>query len=248
MVFRRGSKKKDTALILLGQAEEAGRSKEWDKAMEFAGQAREYCEKHKDDEGFSKALALYFEYKGYKALETGDHIEAATAIGRAVAFYTKMGMEAQVPHLIEAQASSFKQAGKYHMSQRRFLDAAADFEQAALAYFKLKKSAEQLESRAKAYVCRAAGEKTLAGRKNFLKQAIDMLEQAGIRTPLVRGHLEYYTALFNRLENPAKALPHLQAAAEYYAQAGRKAKVREVKQMISQIEDIPSEQPRGFTT
>ena len=242
-LFKKDSSK---ATQLLTEAQSLADNQQFEAAMKTAERAKEEFEKLDDDTGVSQSLGLYFACKGYIALEHGDNLEAATALGRSIAFYTKLGVVNEIKALIELQAKSYEKAGREKMKEKKFSEAASIYEQAALAYFRIKEVPHQLECRAKAYVCRAAGEKTLSGRKNFLKQAIDVLDQAGIRTPTVRGLMEYYTALFMQLENPQKALPHLQNALNIYMQIGNQAKVREVQAMIDRIMNAPAKDPVGF--
>ena len=218
----------------------------WEEVEELASKAREKYDQKKDKNGSLEAFALVLRAKARDFEETQDYRNAAGALTRAVLIYTKLGMIEENVHLIKKQAYDLEQSGQQNMRQKKFIEAAVDFEQAAIAHFKNNERVGQVECRAKAYICRAAVEKSISGRKNFLRQAISLFQNVGIRTPLIQGHMEYYTGLFQQLEDTQSAKKHFQLAKSYYSQANYQQGVKRIESLISMMKDEQKEEKVGF--
>lgn len=219
----------------LGHARIAGQQKRYDDAISHVEKAIELLKKEGNRKTLDLAKALYYEFLANKAIKEDRAMEAANYLGRAGGFYQRLGLIQELQKVYETQAKILLYIARNLMKERRFIEAASYFEQAAIAYQKLNKRAEELDCKAKSYVSRAAAEKTIAGRKVFLKKAVDLMEEKGSDEPIIKGQSAYYNALFVEDERPDLALQYYAEALQYFQLANAKGRIEEIKRKMEEL-------------
>ncbi|MHA1685891.1 MAG: hypothetical protein ACTSYD_05695 [Candidatus Heimdallarchaeaceae archaeon] len=235
-MFRKSKKSSsEKANQELGRARIAAQQKRYDDAIAHAQKAIELLKDEGNRKSMDLAKALYYEFLGNKAIKEDRAIEAANYLGRAGGFYHRLGLAQELQRVYELQAKILLYIARNLMKERRFVEAASYFEQAAIAYQRLNRKAEELDCKAKSYVSRAAAEKTIAGRKVFLKKAVDLMEEKGSDEPLIKAQSAYYNALFVEDERPDLALQYYAEALQYFQLANATSRVEEIKRKMAEL-------------
>ncbi|MHA1516953.1 MAG: hypothetical protein ACTSPF_15625 [Candidatus Heimdallarchaeaceae archaeon] len=144
-------------------------------------------------------------------------------------------MIAEYQRVFEQQAKILRVMAIQQMKERRFVDAASYFEQAAMAYQRLDDKADEMDCKAKSYISRAAAEKHISGRKLYLKKAVELIEERGSEEPIIKAHLAFYNALFVEDEKPEMALKYYAEALQNYQLAGSKSRIQEIKEKVEKL-------------
>lgn len=219
----------------LGKARLAAQKKNYSEASECANKAIEIFKQNENRKQLDSTKALYYEYLGMNAIKFNKALEAANYLGRSGGFYHRLGMVTEYQRIFHQQAKILRVMARQFMSDKRFVEAASHFEQAAIAYQRIDIKAEEMDCRAKSYISRAAAEKNISGRKVFLKKAVELMEEKGSDEPIIKAHLAYYNALFVEEEKPQMALKYYSEALQNYQLAGSQARIQEVKEKMQKI-------------
>ncbi|MHA1304496.1 MAG: hypothetical protein ACTSQE_09215 [Candidatus Heimdallarchaeaceae archaeon] len=220
---------------LIGKARILAQQKQFFKAIELVDNSIVLLKNENDRKKLDLAKGLLYEYKAELAIKENKALEASNYLGRSGGFYMRLQMIQDLERVYKKQAEILLILSRQYMKDKRFIEAASYFEQAAMAFQKLKNKEMELDCKAKAYVSRAAAEKTIAGRKNYLKKATQLMEETGTNNPIIKGHLAYYNALFVQDEKEELALKYLSEAMQNYQLAGMRKRVEEIKKMIQNI-------------
>lgn len=219
----------------LGKARLAAQQKKYKEASEHAEKAIEIFKETESRKQIDLAKAVYYEYLGMDAIKFNKALEAANYLGRSGGFYHRLAMVTEYQRIFDHQAKILRVIARQLMTEKRFVEAASHFEQAAIAYQRIKNKAEELDCKAKSYISRAAAEKNISGRKVFLKKAVELMEEKGSDEPIIRAHLAYYNALFVEDENPKLALKFYSEALQNYQLAGSKGRIEEIKEKMTTL-------------
>ncbi len=219
----------------LGKAKVAAQQKHYIDAAKFAEKAIEILKTEDNRKQMDLAKALHNEYLGMDAVKFNKALEAANYLGRSGGFYQRLGMITEYQRVFEQQAKILLVIAKQLMQERRFVDAASYFEQAAIAYQRLNNKAEEMDCKAKSYISRAAAEKHISGRKLYLKKAVELIEERGSDEPIIKAHLAFYNGLFVEDERPELALQYYSDALQNYQLAGSKSRIKEVKAKMEKL-------------
>ena len=222
----------------LGKARQAAQQKNYSAAATYAENAIEILKEEDNRKQMDIARALHNEYLGMDAIKFNKALEAANYLGRSGGFYQRLGMVTEFQRVFEKQAKILRVIAKQLMQEKRFVDAASYFEQAAIAYQRLKNKAEEMDCKAKSYISRAAAEKNISGRKLYLKKAVELIEERGSDEPVIKAHLAYYNALFVEDEKPELALKYYTDALQNYQLAGSKNRIEEIKGKIQKLTEL----------
>ena len=233
----RGMKKSTTekANEELGKARVAAQQENYKEAAKFAEKAIEILKEEDNRKQMDLARALQNEYHGLDSIKYNKALEAANYLGRSGGFYHRLGMITEYQRVYEKQAKILLVIAKQLMQERRFVDAASYFEQAAIAYQRLNNKADEMDCKAKSYISRAAAEKNISGRKLYLKKAVDLIEERGSDEPIIKAHLAFYNALFIEDEKPELALKYYTDALQNYQLAGSQSRIQEIKTKIEKL-------------
>ena len=217
---------------LLGKARLVAQQKKYGEASEHAEKAIEIFKQNENRKQIDLAKALHNEYLGMDAIKFNKALEAANYLGRSGGFYHRLGMISEYQRIFNHQAKILRVIARQLMKEKRFVEAASHFEQAAMAYQRIENKAEELDCKAKSYISRAAAEKNISGRKVFLKKAVEVMGERGSDEPIIKAHLAYYNALFVEDEKPQLALKHYSEALQNYQLAGSHGRIEEVKEKM----------------
>jgi len=216
----------------LGKARLAAQQKKYREASEHAEKAIEIFKQNENKKQIDLAKASYYEYLGMDAIKFNKALEAANYLGRSGGFYHHLGLIKEYQRIFNQQAKILRVIAGQLMKEKRFVEAASHFEQAAIAYQRIDIRSEELDCKAKSYISRAAAEKNISGRKVFLKKAVELIEERGSDEPVIKAHLAYYNALFVEAENPQLALKYYSEALQHYQLAGSQGRIEEVKEKV----------------
>ncbi len=230
---RKSSKEK--ANEKLGKARLAAQQKNYKEAAKFAESAIEILKEEDNRKQMDVAKALQNEYLGMSAIKYNKALEAANYLGRSGGFYHRLGMITEYQRVFEQQAKILRVMAIQQMKERRFVDAASYFEQAAIAYQRLNNKADEMDCKAKSYISRAAAEKHISGRKLYLKKAVELIEERGSEEPVIKAHLAFYNALFVEDEKPEMALKYYAEALQNYQLAGSQSRIQEIKEKVEKL-------------
>ncbi len=219
----------------LGKARLAAQHKKYGEASEYAEKAIEIFKQNENRKQIDLAKALYYEYLGLNAIKFDKALEAANYLGRSGGFYHRLGLITEYQRIFHQQAKILRVIAGQLMKEKRFVEAASHFEQAAMAYQRIDNKVEELDCKAKSYISRAAAEKNISGRKVFLKKAVELMEERGSDEPVIKAHLAYYNALFVEEEKPQLALKYYSEALQNYQLAGSQGRVEEVKEKMTTL-------------
>lgn len=173
--------------------------------------------------------AIYHEHEG--------NLDAASgAYGQSAKFYLQSDMLAEFRRVQKKHAELLLDVGRNHAAKKAFDSAASSFEEAAISYKLINLEIDAIEAKAKAFVFRAASVRNPPDRKRFLMRAVDLIRESGINHPLVFGHLEYYTALVQRISSPELAIESLKRAYTQYKTADSKAMQKTVQAMVRSLQ------------
>ena len=235
-MFKKSKKSKiEKANEFIGKAKQAGQQKRYKEAIEFAQKAIELLKGSEDRRRLDLARALFNEYSAEIAIKEDKAQEAASFLGRAGGFYQRLSMYQDLHKVYKKQAHILLIIARMLMKEKRFIEAASHFEQAAIAFQRIGSKADELDCKAKSFISRAAAEKTISGRKGFLRKAVELIEEKGGDEPVIRGHLAYYNALFVEDEKPEKALRYYAEALQYYQLAGLQSRIAEIKKKMEKL-------------
>ena len=236
MLFK-GTRKssKEKANEKLGKARLAAQQKNYKEAAKFAESAIEILKEEDNRKQMDVAKALQNEYLGMSAIKYNKALEAANYLGRSGGFYHRLGMITEYQRVFEQQAKILRVMAIQQMKERRFVDAASYFEQAAIAYQRLNNKADEMDCKAKSYISRAAAEKHISGRKLYLKKAVELIEERGSEEPVIKAHLAFYNALFVEDEKPEMALKYYAEALQNYQLAGSQSRIQEIKEKVEKL-------------
>ncbi len=236
MLFK-GTRKssKEKANEKLGKARLAAQQKNYKEAAKFAESAIEILKEEDNRKQMDVAKALQNEYLGMSAIKFNKALEAANYLGRSGGFYHRLGMITEYQRVFEQQAKILRVMAIQQMKERRFVDAASYFEQAAIAYQRLNNKADEMDCKAKSYISRAAAEKHISGRKLYLKKAVELIEERGSEEPVIKAHLAFYNALFVEDEKPEMALKYYAEALQNYQLAGSQSRIQEIKEKVEKL-------------
>lgn len=216
----------------IGKARLAAQQKKYGEASEHAEKAIEIFSQNENRKQIDLAKALHYEYLGMDAVKFNKALEAANYLGRSGGFYHRLGLIAEYQRIFHQQAKILRVIARQFMKEKRFVEAASHFEQAAIAYQRIDIKAEELDCKAKSYISRAAAEKNISGRKVFLKKAVELMGERGSDEPVIKAHLAYYNALFVEDEKPQIALKYYSEALQNYQLAGSQGRIEEVKEKM----------------
>ncbi|OLS33301.1 MAG: hypothetical protein HeimAB125_00230 [Candidatus Heimdallarchaeota archaeon AB_125] len=219
----------------LGKARLAAQQKNYKDAAKFVETAIEILKEEDNRKQLDMAKALRNEYLGMDAIKYNKALEAANYLGRSGGFYHRLGMITEFQRVFEQQAKILRVIARQLMQERRFVDAASHFEQAAMAYQRLNNKADEMDCKAKSYISRAAAEKHISGRKLYLKKAVELIEERGSEEPIIKAHLAFYNALFVEDERPKLALQYYSDALQNYQLAGSQSRIQEVKAKMEKL-------------
>ncbi len=236
MLFK-GTRKssKEKANEELGKARLAAQQKNYKEAAKFAESAIEILKEEDNRKQMDVAKALQNEYLGMSAIKYNKALEAANYLGRSGGFYHRLGMVTEYQRVFEQQAKILRVMAIQQMKERRFVDAASYFEQAAISYQRLDNKADEMDCKAKSYISRAAAEKHISGRKLYLKKAVELIEERGSEEPVIKAHLAFYNALFVEDEKPEMALKYYAEALHNYQLAGSRSRIQEIKEKVEKL-------------
>lgn len=216
----------------LGKARLEAQKKNYSEAAKCAEKAIEIFKESENRKQIDLAKALHYEYLGMDAIKFNKALEAANYLGRSGGFYHRLGMVSEFQRIFEQQAKILRVIARQFMQEKRFVDAASRFEQAAIAYQRIDMKADELDCKAKSYISRAAAEKNISGRKVFLKKAVELIEEKGSNEPIIKAHLAYYNGLFVEDEKPQLALKFYSEALQNYQLAGSQGRIEEIKEKM----------------
>ncbi len=235
-MFKRVKKSKTEKINeLISNARIIAQQKNYIKAVELIENAIELLKNENDRKKMDLAKALLYEYKAEISIKENKALESSNYLGRSGGFYMRLQMMNDLERVYKKQADILLILSKRYMAEKRFIEAASYYEQAAMSFQKLNKKEIELDCKAKAYVCRAAAEQTITGRKKFLKKAVELMEETGTNNPVIKGHLAYYNGLFVQDDRKDLALKYFSEALENYQLAGMTKRVEEIKKMIEDI-------------
>ena len=219
----------------LGKAKLAGQKRLYKEAASFAEKALDYLGTSGDRRKSDLIKAHYYEYLGLQAVKENKALEATNYFGRSGGFYQRLNMLSEQERVFTQQANILRVLARNLMAEKKFVDSASYFEQAAMAYQKLNMKFDELDCKAKSYVSRAAAEKSISGRKLYLKKAVELIDEKGTDEPVIKGHLAYYNALFNEDDLPQIALKYYAEALQYYQLAGVESRVTEIQHKMNEL-------------
>lgn len=219
----------------LGKARLAAQRKQFKEASDFAEQAIEILKGEEDRRKLDLARALYYEYLGNLSIKENKALESANYLGRSGGFYLRLSMDSELQRVHEKQAKILLVIARQVMKEKKFVEAASFFERAAISFQRIGNTAEELDCKAKSYISRAAAEKTISGRKGFLKKAVELIGEKGSDEPIIKAHLAYYNGLFIEDEKTELALKYYTEALQNYQLSGVVGRVEEIKKKIDRL-------------
>ncbi|UJG40249.1 MAG: hypothetical protein K9W45_10465 [Candidatus Heimdallarchaeum aukensis] len=235
-MFKRSKRSKlEEANILLGEAKVLGQQRKYQEATETIEKAIALFTQENDRQKLDLSKALFYEFKAEQSIKSNRALEASNYLGRAGGFYMRLHMVNDLNRVYKKQADILLILARQTMKEKHFIEAASYFEQAAMAYQKLKNKEMELDCKAKSYVSRAAAEKTISGRKVYLRKAVEIMQETGTDNPIIKGHLAYYNGLFIKEEKKEEALRYFSEALQNYQKAGMSKRVEEIKKMINDL-------------
>ncbi len=219
----------------LSLANDLLKQNKYNEALEKAKEGLTIIRKSGSVKEIAFANAKVLEIQGIMHEDKSNHQNATGAFGQAGRYYKQAEAKNDETRVLKKQAMLLQEIGRKKAENKAFESAASAFEEAAISLKKVDHQIEALEVRAKAFVFRAASVRNAADRKTFLLKAVDLFKKSGIDKPIILGHLEYYSAMAQRLSDKNQAIETLTRAIEHYQNARNQSMVNQAKSMQSNL-------------
>ncbi len=207
----------------------------YEEALNLSKIALKIFRQRNDLNQINYATGRIYHIQGLMLKRENELKKSANAFGQAVVNFQNSGDKFEVDILQGKQIEDLLLYGKNNADHKHFEIAAQSYEEVAIIYKNRSESIKSLETKAKAYVFRAASVNNPSDRHEFLTQAVYLFKDCGIENPRIQGHLEYYSALAKRSHKPDKAILHLESAISYYKKTEQIVMIKNCRKLIIEL-------------